>query len=101
MFEKYVDNSNFTCKYELRPSGKLFFGMKCVTSMQSKIDKLLKEQNDKSEAEKGVTCDEICLKQKSYQPSYDEFSLLSTGGFRNRTALVKVELFYTSKHKLP
>ena len=83
MFEKYVDNSNFTCKYELRPSGKLFFGMKCVTSLQSKIDELLKEQNDKSETEREVTCDEICLKQKSHQPSYDEFNLVTIVGFRN------------------
>ena len=74
MFEKYVDDSNFTCKYEFRPSEQLLFGIKCVTLMQWKIDELLKELEDKSQE---PSCDEICLEQNSHQPSYDQFRLIT------------------------
>ena len=92
MFEKYVESSKFTCKYEFRPGGRLFFGMKCVTSMQSKVDEVLNQQKDKSQAKREAICGEICLEQKSHQPSYDEFSLITIVKFQNCTAQSHMEI---------
>ena len=82
MFEKLTDNSNFTCIYEFRPNGRLFFGMKCATTVQ--IDKLLeREEGLISSPTRDKICESTCLDKKSHRPSYDEFSLISIKRLRS------------------